>query len=165
MPSHLIVSADDLPHTQGLSVRACPLQQLIAAGRSWRQECKIRRVGRLTPGMKIYKTEMRERSPTRYRWGIFGAVVAEREPTHSRTEAHALRSTVSADIGRNGRPASSTSPRCSSGSMRPRRAMRSEIDETFMALLTERLMAATSYGFVKGKVDPDDPSVTCPATG
>ena len=35
-----------------------------------------------------------------------------------------------------------------------RHAIRVEIDETFMALLTERLLAATSYGFVKGKVDP-----------
>lgn len=35
-----------------------------------------------------------------------------------------------------------------------RDAIRIEIDEAFKTLLTQRLDAATSYGFVKGKVDP-----------
>ncbi|MBX9647134.1 MAG: NrtA/SsuA/CpmA family ABC transporter substrate-binding protein [Xanthobacteraceae bacterium] len=35
-----------------------------------------------------------------------------------------------------------------------RDAIRIEIDEAFKAVLTQRLDAATSYGFVKGKVDP-----------
>jgi hypothetical protein len=104
--------------------------------------------------MKIYKTEMRERSPTRYRWGIIGAVVAEREPTHSRTEAHALRSTVSARKERTPRVKHVAALLLGLYAAATRHAIRVEIDETFMALLTERLMAATSYGFVKGKVDP-----------